>query len=483
MKKWLIPLLVLIPAISTGTSLTIGIGRNFYDGPESATFLHGSTRSWEALVDLDDQLRPVPWLAISWISSDDKRTWIFKIRENVKFHNGDTLRAQDVVQSIQRLNLHPKFDPFDRYKILEEIKAIDEHRVIFKLSRPCAFFPNLVAYYGSPIFHPSSWDEKGRIKNFIATGPYKPEFIIPDEQVTLVRNNDYWGTRPSYERVTFRVLQDSHARLIALISGRIDAVIDVGGILPDQRSVLHNYPEIAVKSKEVATTHYLVFNTAKHPFNNRDIRRWLAGAIDRQSLVDNIMQNLAVIALDPYSRLNKSWSFSLLRFPSSPFPAGLSTEGTDTIVILLHSNTISRWPYMEIAQIIERLLKSRGIKAEILVQEKGLYYSRIKNGQFHIALQPFTMMTGDPDCFYSFFLKQTKLDHDVVRELTQTAKEAIKENYRAEAYRRLEEILSEEVPLVPLFHDVALYAYRFSVGNLGMDALFRPVFDSIENRR
>jgi len=482
MKKWLIPLLLLIPAISTGTSLTIGVGRTFYDGPESATFLHGSTKSWEALINLDDQLRPVPWLAISWISSDDKRTWIFKIRENVKFHNGDTLKVQDVVQSIQRLRLHPKFDPFDRYKTLEEIKAIDEHHVIFKLSRPCAFFPNLVAYYGSPIFHPSSWDEKGRIKNFIATGPYKLESIIPDEQITLVRNNYYWGIHPPYERITFRILQDPHARLIALISGRIDAVIDVGGILPDQKSVLHSHPEIVIKSKEVATTHYLVFNTARPPFNNRNTRKWLAGAIDRHSIVDNIMKNLAVVALDPYSRLNKRWNFSLLRFPSFSFPADFSIEGTDSVVILLHSNTVSRWSYMEIAQIIERLLVSKNIKAKIIIQEKGLYYSMIKNGQFHMTLQPFTMMTGDPDCFYSFFLKQTKWHHDGAKELIHTAKEATDENFRTEVYHRLEEILSEEVPLIPLFHDIALYAYRFSAGNLSMDSLFRPVFEGVETR-
>lgn len=474
--------MILIPAVSMGNTLTIGIGRSFYDGQESPTFLHGSTRSWEALVDLDDQLQPVPWLAASWTSSPDKRTWTFTIRENVRFHNGDPLRAQDVVASIRRLKLNPKFDPLGRYEILETIEALDERHVVFRLSRPCVFFPSLVAYYGSPIFHPSSWDERGRIKRFIATGPYKPETIIPDERITLVRNDDYWGMGPPYERITFRVLQDPYARLIALVSGNIDAIIDVGGILPDQERVLRNYPGMVVKSREVATTHYLIFNTGRSPFNNRDFRKWLAGTIDRQAIIDSLLNGVAVIALDPYTRLNKSWNFPLLKFAPFPFPDEYLNISSDTVVILLHSNTVSRWPYLEIAQIIERILGNKNIKTKIVVREKGLYSSMMRNGQFHIAIQPFTMMTGDPDCFYSFFLNQTKWRHGETEKLIQSAKEALDESVRAELYRRLEEIMLEEVPLLPLFQDVALYAYRTSVGHVNMDALFRPVFGGSDSR-
>lgn len=469
--------LIVLPLFCQSADLTIGIGRSFYDGPESPAFLHGSTRSWEALVDLDDQLRPIPWLALSWTSDSERRVWTFTIRQNVFFHNGELLRAQHVVESIKRLKLHPKYDPMNRYEALESVEAIDDVHVVFKLSRPCVYFPNLIAYYGSPILHPSSWDEKGRIKQLIATGPYKLDSLIPDRSITLVRHDKYWGSLPPYDRLVFRVIQDSHSRVMALITGSIDAIVDVGGILPDQQFLLSRYrDQIILESKEVATTHYLLFNTAKKPSSDRNFRLWLAAQIDRQMLVDKLMKGFAVVAKDPYSRLNGKWSFSALDFTSSSASVDPSHLPTHNLTILLHANTVSRWPYREMAQIIDGILRSKGITSRILVREKALYLTMIKEGEFHITIQPFTMMTGDPDCVYSYLLPHTKWNHAEAEKLIVSARKTPDETSRPEIYRRLEKLLSEEVPLVPLFHDVALYAYRTGKGPVYMDALFRPVF-------
>lgn len=467
-----------IPFPCNGSELIIGVGRSFYDGPESATFLHGSTRSWEALVDLDDQLRPIPWLATEWSSSQDRKIWTFTLRKNVIFHNGDKLKAWHVVESIKRLKLHPKYDPFNRYEIVESIEAPDDYHVVFRLSRPCLFFPNLVAYYGSPIFHPLSWDERGRIKQFIATGPYKPQSITPDSRIVLVRHENYWGKKPPYDRVIFRILQDAHVRALSLISGSIDAIVDVGGILPDHYSFIAGYyPDIAIMSKEVATTHYIIFNSARHPLSDKKLRLWLASSLDRKELVDKLMKGFGIVAMDPYSRLNKTWSFSLLESFKLTDNIKFNIAIEEPVIILLHSNTISRWSYKEIAQIIEKILGSVKIPSQILIREKALYLDMLKKGQFHITIQPFTMMTGDPDCVYSFLLPQTKWHHSEAERLIETAKETTDEGSRVKMYYKLETILASEVPLLPIFHDVALYAYRTNKGRIYMDSLFRPVFE------
>ncbi len=476
----LFTLLLWVEGSSAARTLTIGIGRSFFDGPESAHFLHGSTRTWEALVDLNDELSPVPWLAERWESSPDATTWTFTLRDGVRFHNGALLNAEDVVANIRRIREHPRYDPLDRYHGVEEVRALGDRRVVFRLREPSPLFPNLVAYYGSPILHPSSWDERGRIVRFFATGPYRLKHLVPDEVVILERNDHYWGTYPPYEHLVFRTIPDPYTRVASLIAGAIDAIVDVGGILPDQRPLLLSNQAITVLSKEVATTHYLIFNNRREPCQSRAFRRWLAGALNRETIVASLLPGAATVARSPYTPLVGKWSFALVNPSPEPFPGTSIPAGEQPLTILLHHGTILRWPYREIAQLLESLFRNQGITSHILIQEKGQYYETLNRGAFHLTLQPFTLMTGDPHLFYAHFIASRAprgtgwQDQHADNLIHQAQRERIEER-RREIYRQLEILLAEHLPLLPLFHEKTTYAFRKEVGWVGMDSLFRPL--------
>ena len=103
--------LILPVAAGAGTTLTIGVGRDFLDGPDSRAYVHGSTHAWEALTYLDNHLKPVPWLAERWEARDRGKTWVFYLRPGVKFHNGALLTADLAKASVQRIASHPRYDP------------------------------------------------------------------------------------------------------------------------------------------------------------------------------------------------------------------------------------------------------------------------------------------------------------------------------------------------------------------------------------
>lgn len=472
-----------IYANSFSHSIIIGIGRSFYDGPESATFLHGSTRTWEALVDLDSHLRPIPWLASSWIHNSDYTEWKFTLRKNVRFHNGDILTARHVIANINRLKSNPKYDPLNRYGIVEKIYAPDDLNVVFLLNRPCPNFPQMISYYGSPILNPLGWGPDGKIKQFIATGPYKLVEIRRtwEEALVLERNDQYWGKLPPYERIIFRSIPDSHARLTALLAGTIDAILDIGGVLPHQKAILSRDSAIAVKTLEVATTHYLLINNQAPPFNNEKFRRWFASVIDRDVIVETIMEGQGKVALDPYSDLNCEWAFSSVFFEPASFPDKNSLQSAQrSILILLHGGTISRWPYREISEYIASILRSRGFKTEIFVAEQALYFALLKDKNYHLTMMPFTLMTGDPYMFYSTFLhskgsRNTGWKDSYVDLLIDRANSARSTEKRF-IYRNLQKIIATHAVIIPLFHDEPIYAYKKVIGSIGMDVLFRPVY-------
>ena len=458
-----------------GDLLTIGVGRDLFDGPESRTYLHGSTNTWEALTYLGPELRAEPWLAESWQSSDRGRTWAFRLRSGVRFHNGAPLTAKEAAISIRRMMKSPKYDPTGIYRNVVSVETRGEYDLVFRLSKPTPSFANMVAYFASPIIHPSCFDDKGRLKPLIATGPFKVKKIRHGQSIELEAFADYWGEKPKYRRVKILFIPDAQTRLMALMAGEVDAVADVGAILPEQAEELEHAPGITLLRQEVATTHYLFFNCRRAPFNSRGARLWLASILDRNQVVHTLAKDAGSVAKGPYSALAADWAFGLLSITGGHEPPPCARK----LTILLHGGTIQRWPYLEIAQVLQERLAAHGLSARIQVKEPGAYYETLQRGSFDLAIQPNTLMTGDPDFFYSYYL-ETNGPRDfgcgcrATDRLIKEARHEMDPVKRQALYRKLSEQFNLELPLLPLYHDVSLYAHGPKVTSFTMDQNFRP---------
>lgn len=458
--------------------LTIAIGRDFFDGPDSRAFVHGSTQTWEGLTDLDDNLEARPRLAESWTSSDDRRTWVFRLRPGVRFHDGSIVESDDVVASIDRIRRSPKYDPAGVYRTVLEVSVRGPREVAFLLSEPSPAFPNLVAYYSSPVLEPSSFGTDGVLRRLVATGPYRLMEVRRGEAVVTGRFDGYWGPRATYDRVTFRTIPDARTRIAALLSGEADAVADVGAILPTQVATLRQAEGVRVGEREVATTHYLFFNCGRLPFASRDARRWLAAAIGRAEMVRSIVGSGGVVAADPFSRLARSWAAGVF----AELPTGLPspTRPVAPVRIVVASAAVERWPYLEIVQHVEDRLRRSGWAATIAILEAGAYQEALKRRDFDLVLQPNTLMTGDPDFFYSYHL-HSGAPHcfgcasPATDRMIETARHEMSTARRRELYRELAETLAGDARVLPLFHDVSAFACRAGLEGFSIDAQFRPV--------
>jgi peptide/nickel transport system substrate-binding protein len=300
---------------------------------------------------------------------------------------------------------------------------------------------------------------------------------MPGYEVCLEAFPGYWGPKPAYARVNFRLLQDAQTRAMALMSGDVDVLADIGAILPEQVQDLRKASGVTLKSREVATTHYLVFNCRQTPFSNREARRWLLSQIGRLELVRRVAGSVAIPARNTYSRLARDYDFGLLRIPQEPGAPPLSPGRP--LKILLHNLTVQRWPYLDLAQSIHQVLARAGMSAEIQVAEAGLYYQAYQKGEFDLAMTPNTLMTGDPDFFYSYYLAGDAPSNPGWRNppadrLIAATRREMDPRKRRELIRGVEQIVNKEAPLWPLFHERALYAHGPRVKELTMDYFFRP---------
>lgn len=459
-----------------GPTLTIGVARDFYDGPDSRAFLHGSTNTWEALTYLDENLRASPWLAESWRHEDGGKTWIFRLRPGVLFHDGSPLTARDAKAAIDRIRSRPRYDPAGVYRGLLSLQARGELELVFNLKEPSPDFPNLVAYYSSPIIKASVFKAKGRLSGLVATGPFRLKEVRPGQSIVLEAFADYWGDKPVFKKVVFRTILDAQTRAMALMAGEVDAVADVGAILPQQVEDLKAAPGLVLKKVLVATTHYLLFNCRRPPFSQARARRWLASLLDREEMIHALAHGAGQVAHDPFTPLAKDWTSGLFK----PEPGAKPKAVANPLVILLHGGTLERWPYLDLAQVIQERLRSQGFASRITVREPGAYYEDLRLGRFDLALQPNTLMTGEPDFFYAYYVAtNAPCSHGcsslAMDRLIAEARRTMEPNRRKELYRRLALLFNRQLPLLPLYHDVSLYGHGPSLASFEMDHNFRPL--------
>ena len=467
--------------------LVIGVGRDLYFGPSSPTFLHGSLNVWEGLTSLNDQLEPRPQLAESWDMKEDARVWVFHLRKGVFFHDGEVLNSDVVVKNIKRMKKNPKFDVLGTYRNVKSVMILGELSVGFSLYRPDPVFPARLSYFASPIFSSGSLDPNGNVTRPMGTGPFMLKKHTKGEAITLKRNERYYLGSPRLDEIIFKYIPDPSTRVFALKAGEIDAVVDIGGILPEQVSLLKKDKNINILTRQVATTHYLLFNTQRLPFSSQKLRNKASAGIDRNEMVETILEGYALPAKEFFTPLADTWIIEDCKLPKDRVMDRTSkskfSHSATEVLFVVNAGLSKRWPYKPISEVIQSYLRDLGFNVEIRMLEMGAWKDALKRGEFDLSLSPHTLMAGDPDFFFSPWIHsrgRLNLDRGIhyenpeVDDLIETARSEIDRKARKELYRRLQKIIASELPLTPLFHDVAIYAFRDRVEDLRLDVFFKP---------
>jgi peptide/nickel transport system substrate-binding protein len=241
--------------------------------------------AYDLLIFTDEEGKYVPGLALSW-SNPEPSVWEFKLRPEVKFHDGAPFTAKDVKASIE-YNSDPAQGGSFFFPGKFTCDVVDDLTVKINTGAPYAAMPALLAC-GGPVISPAHIIAEGKLdEKFVGTGPYKWVSYEGEEVgVKLTANDEYWGPKAHIKDYIFRFVGDSQTRLAALQSGQAQ-IID--RVEPDQIAAIEGDPKLAVQRVNTVESKWLTFRVANAPMDNPKLRQAIAHAIDVPSIVQFIL--------------------------------------------------------------------------------------------------------------------------------------------------------------------------------------------------
>jgi peptide/nickel transport system substrate-binding protein len=229
-----------------------------------------------------EDLTMEPSLAESWETSEDQLTWTFTLRDGVTFHDGSEFDSADVVYSYNRI-IDEELSNAYRFATVESIEAPDPQTVVLTLNAPT---PNLLerigAFKGMSIIPEGAAEDLDLTTEAVGTGPFELESSDASSTV-LTRYDDYWGGDVTVDEVEFRYITEPAAALTALQNGEVQWTDNVP---PQQIESLEGNDQVELQTTPSADYWYMSMNYDVEPFGDRDVRRAIATALDREAIAE-----------------------------------------------------------------------------------------------------------------------------------------------------------------------------------------------------
>lgn len=447
---------------------------------ESATIVDNI---FDTLVMRDKDMKLVPGLATSWRAIDET-TWEFKLREGVKFHDGEPFDAEAVKFTIDRvLDPAAKSPTVSYIRTIDSVTVVDPFTVRIKTKGPDPLLPTRMSRYPAYIVPPKYVKEVGNDKfatHPVGTGPYKFVEFVPDQHVILEANKDYWRGAPSIEKVTWRAIPDETARVTALLTGEVDLIENVPVDIAPMVKESPNSDLVQVKNGGLTIYLGLVMN--EKPLDNLKVRQALNMAIDRKSIVTNILQGMAsprgtqVGAADfgfkdlPVPTYDPAKAKALLA--EAGFPNGFSIKMQSTHRYMKDG---------EVAQAIAQEFGDIGVKVNQEVLDWSVYTQQVPRKGPIFMLGWGSTQTLDADAaVYAIFKTGEPYSTASIPQLDKLLDESrsvVDPVAREKLLYQIQDLAAEQVPVIPLYQEDALYGKAKSVTFDGRPDARIPVFD------
>ncbi len=353
---------------------------------------------YEGLVEVNSKLQIQPALATSWTVSNDGLTYVFNIRQGVKFHNGREMTASDVVYSFNRI-MDPKTGSPEasRFSQVASAVATGPYQVTFKLKEPFApFLSNLTNLFVVP---KEVVEANGNLQKVaVGTGPFELETVVPDTYVLLKANPDYYRPgEPKLAHLKFNIVPEASTRAAGLRTGTYQLLPTVD---PVTAQTLKNANGVKIMATQDLAYSLLGLNVSRKPFDDPKVREAINYAVNRPDIVQAVYLGNAVPG-GPLSPALSDWAVPVSQFPcytpsvtkakqllaEAGYPNGFST----TIITFGTIKEVS-----DTAQVLQAQLAQVGINAKVDVEEFGKFVQDWKNSNFDM----FVSLNGgstDPD--------------------------------------------------------------------------------------
>ncbi len=417
-------------------------------------------RHWgEPLVEVGPDGNLSGLVAESFEGSSDAKTWRFKVRQGIEFSNGKTVTAEDVMRTMER---HTNEDSKSgALGIVQGIESMRTDGDVFELTLGVgnADMPYLMADYHLMIQPDGGFDNPGAA---IGTGAYTLEADEPGVRQLYKRRDNYWGgdqsTTGHYDSSEIIVLNDATARTAALQSGQVDAI---NRVEPKIAKLLDRAPTLSVRNVSGRGHYVFIMHIDTAPFDNNELRLALKYAINRQEMVDKILQGYGGIGND--MPINAAYPLFDSSIPQREFDLAKAAEhykksGHDGSPIILRTADGAFPGAVDAAALFQQSAQAAGIPLEIKREPNDGYWSEVWNAQPFCA----SYWGGRPvqdQMYTTAYLStadwnDTRFKRPEFDDMLMTARAELDNSKRKALYSKMGAMLRDEGGLIlPMFND------------------------------
>ena len=456
------------------------------------------TLMFNSLVKKDERFDYTPELASNILRSNDGLTFTFTLRDGVKFHDGSVLSSADVKYTLDLVfsSSFAKSASFfegtgdSKRSYIQSVEAPDARTVVVALTKPwVGLLSNLV-----PIaIIPKDSYEKQKTHP-LGSGPFK--FISYDstQQVCDVEAfPEYWEGPPKLQKVRVRVMADMNQLQSELQAGRVDISPLPTSLSPDAVKRLSGDPNLQVKVFNGSNVFLLTLNTASAPIDNVKVRQAIAHAVDRESLIRELLLGYGRIAHSIIPE--ESWAYSqgttysfdpakakqLLDEAGFPDPDGDGPKMrfAKPVIYKVSGSSIAGRQY---AGVIQNYLKNVGIPVEIQTPEANTLFDELRRGNFQIAYSQWVGGNQDPIFYKDLFAtseiptetrpsrNRSRYSNSQLDALLEEAVNTFDRQKAKDLYNQIQQIVSRDVPVFPLWYGSNIMIAKKNVANIEVNA-------------
>jgi peptide/nickel transport system substrate-binding protein len=438
---------------------------------------------YDGLVKLDKDLNTAPAMAESWTYSRDCLELTFKLRRDVKWHDGRPFTADDVVFTYQAM-INPKTPaPFkEGFLLVKDVEAPDPYTVRVRYDKPYARAVETWGTYILPKHRLESFATAGTLRESpqnsrpVGTGPYLFQEWKPGEKVVLVANPDYYEGRPYLSRVVYRVIPSQATIFLELKAKGVDYVSTLTGIQYARQTEYPAFRKAYYKYRYPSSAYtFLGFNLKDSRFADRRVRRAFAHAINKQELIDGVLLGLGRETSGPIRPGTWAYTDQVEHFAYDPEQAKALLEEAGwkdrdgdglvedrdgkpfTLTIRTNQGNDER---KKVAEIVQQRLKEIGIQVDIQLIEWAAFIKEfVKPRRFEVIV--LGLGTGtDPDQFVVWHSSQRGPDqmnrtgyaNPEVDALLEAGRQSCVQKERVRHYHRIQEILAHDLPMIFLYN-------------------------------
>ena len=428
-----------------------------------------------------------PALAESYTAAEDGKSYTFKLRSGIKFHDGSDFNAEAVKFNFDRIRTEGgEFPMAFLFSSITDVVVDDPLTVTFKLNEP--FAPLLTNLAGSSalIVSPAAVAQFGEDfgRNPSGTGPFKFVTWESNRQVAIEANPDYWGTKPTLKGIVFRPITDANARVAELLSGGVDLLTELPA---DSVKQLSTDAQFKVYNVVAPSVWFLILNLKEEALQDVRVRQALNYAINKDSLVNDVLQGTAAVADSPVPEaFNWAYNKALKPYPYDPekakallaeagYPNGFTTN------FLVTEGGSGMLDPVAMGTAIQADLAAVGVTANIQTYEWNTYLDTVNPGlEGKAGMAEMAWMTSDPDTLPFLTLRSEAFpdkggfnsgyySNPEVDKLLAQARSSADQAERAELYKQVSQLVHDDAPWVFVANAKANAVARATIGNFQLE--------------